>query len=275
MRDISTIEKRIWCWRDTVEISKALEKLKIQTTEKCVWSEKIKPPSKIRNTSVDVLNADTLDVARSMIQRGLRPLVLNLADNCFPGGHVDAGSGAQEESLFRCTNLCTTLNLDRLPPKTYPLSGTDTLLTRNAYILKESEAGAWLPLKLFARIDVISCPGIRNPPCGPEGRMPADQVELLEKKVETIFQVAIANKNDAVVLGAIGCGAYRNPPQHVAEIMHRVTRKWAHAFTEVSFAIFSGTEAGYIVNNRRNGPDNFEIFSNYFNSFPIQPTKSI
>jgi uncharacterized protein (TIGR02452 family) len=205
-----------------------------------------------------------------MLQRGLRrPLVLNLADNCFPGGHVDAGSGAQEESLFRCTDLCTTLSLERLPRGTYPLVGAEVLLTRNVAILKEPEARHWRRVEQRILVDVVSCPGIRNPPCGPDGRLSADLVETLTKKVETIFQVALANGNDAVVLGALGCGAWRSPPRHVAEIMHLVTRRWAHAFAEVSFAILAGAEVGYIVRNRRSGPDNYEVFSTCFSDLTL------
>jgi uncharacterized protein (TIGR02452 family) len=97
----------------------------------------------------------------------------------------------------------------------------------------------------------------------------ADLVETLTKKVETIFQVALANGNDAVVLGALGCGAWRSPPRHVAEIMHLVTRRWAHAFAEVSFAILAGAEVGYIVRNRRSGPDNYEVFSTCFSDLTL------
>jgi uncharacterized protein (TIGR02452 family) len=266
-RDINTIQRRIYCWKDTIEIAKTLPAL--QTTTKYKWNGVISPSKKVENSKVSVLNSDTLDVARDMIRRGLHPLVLNLADNCFPGGHVDAGSGAQEESLFRCTDLCTTLNLKTLPRGTYPLMDTEVLLTKNVSILKEPESRMWDRLEPRILVDVISCPGIRNPPCGPEGRFSADLIEILVKKIETIFQVALANGNDAVVLGGLGCGAWRCPSQHVAEIMHFVTRNWRSAFAEISYAVLSGTDAGYIINDRKHGPDNYEVFSSYFSSFSI------
>ena len=266
-RDINNIQHRINCWKDTMEIAKTLPH--IQTTTKYKWNGVISPSTKVDSSKVSVLNCDTLDVARDMIRRGLRPPVLNLADNCFPGGHVDAGSGAQEESLFRCTDLCTTLNLKTLPRGTYPLMDTQVLLTRNVSILKEPESRMWKRLEPRVLVDVISCPGIRNPPCGPEGRLSADLIELLVKKIETIFQVALANGNDAVVLGALGCGAWRSPSQHVAEIMHFVSRNWKSAFAEISYAVLSGKDAGYITNDRKKGPDNHEVFSSYFRTFSI------
>ena len=32
----------------------------------------------------------------------------------------------------------------------------------------------------------------------------------------------MANGHDALVLGALGCGAFRNPPKHIATLFHKV-----------------------------------------------------
>lgn len=37
-------------------------------------------------------------------------------------------------------------------------------------------------------------------------------------KIKTIFDIAYKNQNDAIVLSAFGCGAFCNPPGHIAEL---------------------------------------------------------
>jgi uncharacterized protein (TIGR02452 family) len=54
-----------------------------------------------------------------------------------------------------------------------------------------------------------------------------------------------------VVLGAFGCGAFRNPAHRVAQIYWEEITARSADFTVVAFAIFS---AGY-------GPDNFMPFA--------------
>jgi uncharacterized protein (TIGR02452 family) len=56
------------------------------------------------------------------------------------------------------------------------------------------------------------------------------------------------------VLGAFGCGAFRNPADRVAPIYREELRARADDFSVVTFAIFS---AGY-------GPGNFAPFSEAF-----------
>ena len=57
-----------------------------------------------------------------------------------------------------------------------------------------------------------------------------------------------------VVLGAFGCGAFRNPAHRVAQIYREEITARAEDFAVVAFAIFS---AGY-------GPDNFTPFAEAF-----------
>ena len=66
-------------------------------------------------------------------------------------------------------------------------------------------------------------------------------------KVRHILQVAKEKGVTHLVLGALGCGAYRNPPEEVAEIFRREimgykTRKPFEGVEEISFAIFDEGE---------------------------------
>jgi uncharacterized protein (TIGR02452 family) len=57
-----------------------------------------------------------------------------------------------------------------------------------------------------------------------------------------------------VVLGAFGCGAFRNPAESVAEIYREQISQRQTDFSVIAFAIYS---AGY-------GPNNFESFNRVF-----------
>ncbi|MCB1629248.1 MAG: hypothetical protein KDI48_16075 [Xanthomonadales bacterium] len=58
------------------------------------------------------------------------------------------------------------------------------------------------------------------------------------------------------VLGAFGCGAFRNPAEQVARIYHEEIVKYRAFLAVVAFAIF---DAGY-------GPDNFTPFKAELNA---------
>ena len=56
-------------------------------------------------TIVEVKNIDCLYAGVELKEQGYNPAVLNMASRRNPGGGVVTGAGAQEETLFRRTNL--------------------------------------------------------------------------------------------------------------------------------------------------------------------------
>ena len=67
---------------------------------------------------------------------------------------------------------------------------------------------------------------------------PADQ-ELLDRKIRTMLRVLANYKQTHLVLGALGCGAFRNPPLLVASIFKRILaeEEWGGHFREIVFAV--------------------------------------
>ena len=60
-------------------------------------------------TVVEVQNIDCLYAGVQLKEQGYNPAVLNMASRRNPGGGVTTGAGAQEETLFRRTNLFRSL----------------------------------------------------------------------------------------------------------------------------------------------------------------------
>ena len=53
-----------------------------------------------------------------------------------------------------------------------------------------------------------------------------------------ILSIVAAEGNDVVILGAYGCGAFKNPPEIVAEAMKQVTEEFQYCFKTIEFAVY-------------------------------------
>lgn len=85
---------------------------------------------------------------------------------------------------------------------------------------------------------------------GPEGKLVYDveqDKEAMIMKIRLVFQVAKLKGITHLVLGALGCGAYKNPPEEVAKIFRKVIfgdrkRGPVEGVEEILFAIFDDGE---------------------------------
>lgn len=249
-------DRRIACWKDTKELSAALGLTCPAPTKHFHQPMQIDEKKRQHHTTtLAVLNQDSICTGLNLKDQGFRPLVLNFADDVFPGGHVAMGSGAQEESLFRRTNYHQSLNHDT---GFYPLEGTAVVYSPGITVLKDLDFNTY---ETLSTLDFIACPGLRHPPLY-SGRLRPEDRRLLKEKIETIFQVALEHQHDSLVLGALGCGAWNNPPQEVASIFKEVCAEWDQVFRVIAFACFEVNTADYIVKTRNhfNGVSNFQVF---------------
>ena len=78
------------------------------------------------------------------------------------------------------------------------------------------------------------------PPGTPEGVQIGKQAlrQLHEKRVRRILSIAAAEGNEVVILGAFGCGAFRNPPEIVAEAMKTAVQAYRPFFQAIEFAVY-------------------------------------
>ena len=74
-----------------------------------------------------------------------------------------------------------------------------------------------------------------------------DLQALHERRLRRILDVAAANGAEAIVLGAFGCGAFRNDPKVVAAAAKKVVAECRHAFRAIEFAVYCrpGDTANY------------------------------
>lgn len=199
--------------------------------------------------------------------------VLNFASASRPGGGVKTGSSAQEESLCRCSTLYPTLDTSSLWKQYYDVNRsagnvlhTDACIYSPGIIIFKNDTD--YPVRMaqsdWCTIDIISCaaPNLRNEPANqynPENGkhiriLPSVLQQIHEQRARQILSVAIANHVDILVLGAFGCGAFRNDPAVVSMAYKQVLQDYGQYFDIIEFAVFC----------RNFETENYDAFANAF-----------
>ena len=197
----------------------------------------------------------------------MRTCAHNFASATNPGGGVVNGSSAQEESLCRCSTLYFNLNVREMWDGFYtphreahdPLHNDDLIYTPGVVVFKSDTAyPRTLDESEWKTLDVVTCaaPNLRERPSNRMNSGDGDErVEissqdlqtLHERRLRRILDVTAANGAEAIVLGAFGCGAFRNDPNVVAAAAKAVIGDYLHAFRVIEFAVYCrpGDTANY------------------------------
>ena len=209
------------------------------------------------DTVYEVWQGDCLDVAKLLQDTtGEKTAVLNLANRQNPGGGVFTGSGAQEESLFLRSNYFTAMypfapyasqyDLPRSEDQ-YPLDRDfGGVWSQNVTVFRGRELEGYPLLDTPWKTNFIAVAGMNRPPVVEESgelRFRSDMIPGTLNKIRTIMNIAADNGVINLVLGALGCGAFRNPPKHMAELFWQVLneQEYKGRFRRISFAIL-GTD---------------------------------
>lgn len=168
---------------------------------------------------------------------------LNFAAARNPGGGFLSGSRAQEEELCRCSTLFPTLLLqpdyydaNRAHPST--LYTDHVIHSPRVAFFRLGSSEPWLARPVEV--------GIVTAPAPNRGGIPSRDTERLralaptfERRWDCVLRVAAHTGHDALVLGAWGCGAFRNDPAMVAEAAQRALRTSAATprFRRIVFAV--------------------------------------
>jgi uncharacterized protein (TIGR02452 family) len=191
-------------------------------------------PRPYPETKVTWHQSDCVDVAIALKQKGLNPLLLNMASDYQPGGGVWKGASAQEEELFRRSNYFKFLHR-----RWYPFPQFRTIVSKGVEFYRSSGANQYAILQTPVTLDCVAVAGLRKPERTADKRrfLKSGDAEILLKKLRILFQVAANNGNDALVLSALGCGAFQGPVEHIAELFKQVVEENRGVFREITFAI--------------------------------------
>ena len=223
-------------------------------------------------TIVEVQNIDCLYAGMQLKVDRYNPAVLNMASRRNPGGGVTTGAGAQEETLFRRTNLFRSLyqfapyaeqyGIKRSHHQ-YPLDRNfGGVYTPNAIYFRDNERSGYALLDNPVSLSFITVAGMNRPDLTDDGMIAPHHVEPIKNKIRTIFRIGLVHGHDSLVLGALGCGAFRNPPRHVARLFHEVMDEpeFKNKYRRIVFAILDDHNA----HQKHNPEGNFKPFAEEF-----------
>ena len=208
--------------------------------------------------SLIVSKKRTFEAAFTYVRDGLKTAVLNFASSTNPGGGVVNGSSAQEESLCRCSTLYFCIKSMKLwesfylPHRKYgtPLHNDDCIYTPDVVVFKsDTDDPKFLQEQYWYRVNVLSCaaPNLREHPSNEMNPGEGDSAvkisheelrSLHEKRLRRILSIAAEKGNEAIILGAFGCGAFMNDPEVVAQASKTVVNEFARAFKKIEFAVY-------------------------------------
>lgn len=224
------------------------------------------------DTDIKVVNNDCLYEAEKMIQDGLNPCVLNMASFSTPGGGVTRGSAAQEENLFRRTDLFKSLyqfhaiGLNygvKQKEERYPLEyNFGGIYTPFVTVFKGGEDVNYKQLDNVFTVSVVSVPAVKKPPLSKDGKIVPWAVDTIKNKIRQIFDIALENGHDSIVLSAFGCGAYGTPPEQMAKLFNNIieSKRYKGTFKVIHFAIIDVPS----TNGAHNPQGNLKPFEDVF-----------
>jgi uncharacterized protein (TIGR02452 family) len=196
-----------------------------------------------RSTRIEVVNASTLDAARQLADRGHRVAALNFASAKNPGGGFQTGAQAQEESLARASGLYAMLlgnpMYDHHRALHDPMYTTWVIYSPDVPVFRLDE-GQLLNepyLCSFLTSPAVNVGALRH-----RERRTDEIRRVMQERVERVLDVAALHGHEVLVLGAWGCGVFRNDPRQIAELFQSaLAGPFRGAFTHVVFAVLDST----------------------------------
>lgn len=176
--------------------------------------------------------------------QGAKIGVLNFASARNVGGGVVRGAEAQEECLCRCSTLYPCLDTEYLFENYYQmhrnlkeLTYTDACIyTPDITVIKtDTKYPENMPENEWYNVDVLTCPAPNV------STIRISDMELLKihrRRGRHIISIAVENNIDVLVLGAFGCGAFRNNPELVAKAYKEIIPQFTGYFKEIRFAVY-------------------------------------
>lgn len=242
-------EALIACFQDTLQISKTKlsEKTMFSVNSNKVYKENFvsKAEHKDEHAFVSVHAGSTFDVAKDYCRFG-KVAVLNFANPEIPGGGICNGAMAQEECLCRSSNLYACINNENVFEEYYGYHRglknyffSDRLIyTKDVTVFKDDAVvPQLLPEEEWFDVDIITCaaPYVAKRKYTNSTAL----LSLFKRRIKNVFEAARENKVDVIILGAWGCGAFKNPPSIVAEAFRQtiIEQDYFADFKQIVFAI--------------------------------------
>lgn len=175
--------------------------------------------------------------------------VLNFASAKNPGGGFQIGARAQEEQLCFCSTLFGSIRtkkafeMYRYNRENYNTLYSDYMLY-SPYVKVFRDSKSYEFLENPKTVSVITAPAVNRNIADSEHSQ-KEIFNCMLNRAEKILSIAVENGNQNIVLGAWGCGVFRNSVEDIAEIFRILLfeKNYISLFDNVIFASFNDKNA--------------------------------
>lgn len=210
--------------------------------------EEIRNEKEAKKPNIEITDETTISAARRLVvDEGVSETVcLNFASAKNPGGGFLTGSQAQEESLARSSGLYPSISQKN---EMYDFNrGIKTCLYSD-YMIYSPKVPVFRDdnnklLNEAFHVSFITAPAVNA------GVVREREKENLEKihsvmidRIKKILLVSALNDNKAIVLGAYGCGVFKNKTEDVAQYFRKILHEdgYKRLFDKIVFAIYDNS----------------------------------
>jgi len=197
-------------------------------------------------TEIEVYNATSTESIVKEYNRE-KIAVLNFASAKNPGGGFLGGASAQEESLARSSSLYHSL-LKCM--EAYQFNRNESTYLYSDYMIYSPNTVFWFddkgfPFKNPYLVDVITSAAPNRGAMLQNNKL--NELECIEstfkRRIELVLRLALDNKVKTLILGAWGCGVFRNKTEDVARYFKEVIdEKFENKFKKIVFAVYDSSE---------------------------------
>ncbi len=191
------------------------------------------------DTKIEVHNESTLAAAHHLVDLAKNPVILNFASAKNPGDGFLSGARAQEESIARASALYPCL-------KGKPMYGYHRRLRDFLY----TDYAIYSPFVPVFRDDddtlleepylasIITAPAVN---AGALERSRQDEVlPAMQRRIDKVLHIGIEQGHASIVLGAWGCGVFKNDPGTIARLFKEALQdRFRGAYQQVVFAVLN------------------------------------
>ncbi|AZA81345.1 TIGR02452 family protein [Chryseobacterium lactis] len=173
-------------------------------------------------------------------------MCLNFASAKNPGGGFMSGAEAQEESLARTSALYETLLMAEDYYTTHrnmkSCFYTDNMIYSPQVPVFRKDKGELLDKPVLCNF--ITSPAVN---AGVVKRQEPERIDeilsAMAKRMDKMFSLALNEGNEVLILGAWGCGVFRNDPKEIAGLFKtHLQGKYKNKFKRVVFAVLTKKE---------------------------------
>ncbi len=210
--------------------------------------EKIRNEKESKKPIVEITDETTISAARRLVvDEGFdKAVCLNFASAKNPGGGFLSGSQAQEESLARSSGLYPCISQMK---EMYDYNrGIKTCLYSD-YMIYSPKVPVFRDdnnrlLKEAFLISFITAPAVNAGVVREREKGNIEKIHsVMISRIKKILLIAALNNNRAIVLGAYGCGVFKNKTEDVAEYFRKVLHEDGYKllFDRITFAIYDSS----------------------------------